>query len=196
MQKNIVILLIIIFISVNCLNLHLYFKGNKKIEKMSNTSTIKKVINDIYIADVQAIRNLAEVSQKLQINGLTIPGNLDVKGKFNYLPKGLISIWYGTSAPKGWALCNGKNGTPDLRGRFVYGYGSRLGSKFKRYGGAERHTLSYNEMPKHRHSGTTASKSHRHSYSARHRRFKVARSCAAICKYSTIGDYGKRLTLM
>ena len=25
-------------------------------------------------------------------------------------------------APKGWSLCDGTNGTPDLRGRFVRGY--------------------------------------------------------------------------
>ena len=34
----------------------------------------------IYNADIQAIRNLAEISQKLQRGGITIPGNLTVKG--------------------------------------------------------------------------------------------------------------------
>jgi microcystin-dependent protein len=41
----------------------------------------------------------------------------------NILPRGLISMWYGTLAtiPSGWALCNGVNGTPDLRNRFIVG---------------------------------------------------------------------------
>jgi len=41
----------------------------------------------------------------------------------NILPKGLISMWYGSLAtiPTGWALCNGSNGTPDLRNRFIIG---------------------------------------------------------------------------
>jgi hypothetical protein len=37
------------------------------------------------------------------------------------IPTGLISMWSGSigSIPAGWALCNGTNGTPDLRDRFV-----------------------------------------------------------------------------
>jgi hypothetical protein len=36
---------------------------------------------------------------------------------------GMIMMWSGTIAniPSGWALCNGSNGTPDLRNRFVIG---------------------------------------------------------------------------
>jgi hypothetical protein len=39
------------------------------------------------------------------------------------VPTGIISLWYGSIAtiPTGWALCNGSNGTPDLRNRFVIG---------------------------------------------------------------------------
>jgi hypothetical protein len=41
----------------------------------------------------------------------------------NAIPSGLISMWYGTIAtiPTGWVLCNGSNGTPDLRNKFVIG---------------------------------------------------------------------------
>lgn len=39
---------------------------------------------------------------------------------------GMIMMWSGSiaSIPSGWALCNGSNGTPDLRNRFVVGAGS------------------------------------------------------------------------
>lgn len=42
------------------------------------------------------------------------------------LPSGVIVIWSGASSaiPAGWYLCNGTNGTPDLRDRFVVGAGS------------------------------------------------------------------------
>ena len=41
-------------------------------------------------------------------------------------PTGGIVMWSGSiaSIPSGWALCNGSNGTPDLRNRFVVGAGS------------------------------------------------------------------------
>ena len=36
------------------------------------------------------------------------------------VPKGFIGMWGGTiaSIPRGWAFCNGSNGTLDMRGRF------------------------------------------------------------------------------
>ena len=41
-------------------------------------------------------------------------------------PSGGIIMWSGSiaSIPSGWYLCNGSNGTPDLRDRFVVGAGS------------------------------------------------------------------------
>ena len=37
------------------------------------------------------------------------------------------------SVPSGWALCNGSNGTPDLRNRFVVGAGMQLCSRCNRW---------------------------------------------------------------
>jgi hypothetical protein len=41
-------------------------------------------------------------------------------------PVGGIIMWSGSvaSIPSGWVLCNGSNGTPDLRNRFIVGAGS------------------------------------------------------------------------
>lgn len=38
---------------------------------------------------------------------------------------GIICLWSGSvaSIPAGWALCDGNNGTPDLRNRFLVGAG-------------------------------------------------------------------------
>ena len=70
----------------------------------------------------------------------------------NVLPKGLIVIWYGNqnNIPSGWALCDGNNDTPDLRGRFILGYSSshEVGS----VGGEENHQLTIQEMPSHNHT--------------------------------------------
>jgi hypothetical protein len=42
------------------------------------------------------------------------------------IPAGIIMLWSGSQAtiPSGWLLCDGTNGTPDLRGRFIIGAGS------------------------------------------------------------------------
>jgi hypothetical protein len=44
----------------------------------------------------------------------------------NIIPTGVITLWYGSIAniPNGWYLCDGGNGTPDLRDRFVVGAGN------------------------------------------------------------------------
>tara|TARA_B100000768_G_C11280715_1_gene378429 strand:- start:1758 stop:2540 length:783 start_codon:yes stop_codon:yes gene_type:complete len=95
-----------------------YLFYNKK-ENMSNTD-IKKIISDIYKADVESIRNLSKIANDLtNKDKVVVPGNLEIKGGLNILPKGCIVAWNGTTAPAGWAMCDGKNGTPDLRGRFI-----------------------------------------------------------------------------
>jgi hypothetical protein len=41
------------------------------------------------------------------------------------VPVGIIAMWAGLEedVPAGWSLCNGENGTPDLRNRFIVGSG-------------------------------------------------------------------------
>ena len=75
------------------------------------------------------------------------------------VPGGIICMWSGqvNNIPGGWALCDGQNGTPDLRDRFILGAGRKYGVGVT--GGEERHTLVVNEMPSHIHgvSGYTSS---------------------------------------
>lgn len=40
------------------------------------------------------------------------------------VPVGGIIMWGDTVIPSGWALCDGQNGRPDLRGKFIVGYDS------------------------------------------------------------------------
>jgi len=79
---------------------------------------------------------------------------------------GSIVIWSGTvaSIPSGWQLCDGTNGTPDLRDRFVVGVRQDSGGvavtgvsgALTQTGGEARHTLTIDEMPAHIHSYTQA----------------------------------------
>ena len=172
-SRQILIIIILIFF-MNCYVLKRNINKIKNVEKFTaSPENIKKQISQIYKVDIEAIRNLSDIADKLQGKGkhrnkeIVLPGNLTVRGKFNHLPKGTIVIYNGTKAPTGWTLCNGSNGTPDLRGRFVYGYGARAGKRWKGSGGSETHKLSTNEMPRHSHSNrcsTSNAGKHRHYY--------------------------------
>ena len=115
-------------------------------------TAINSSVKNLYLVDVEAIRNLSNVATQLQAGGLTIPGDLTIKGKltvvsdisttanlnvtgnFNMIPKGTILAFNSDTAPAGWALCDGTNGTPDLRGRFIRMHSSSLGG-FNDWGG-------------------------------------------------------------
>jgi microcystin-dependent protein len=70
------------------------------------------------------------------------------------VPIGSIMMWSGSiaSIPLNWAICDGNNGTPNLKDRFVVGAGNSY--NVSDVGGAATHTLSVNEMPAHNHNDT------------------------------------------
>src|SRR5690606_35053309 len=82
------------------------------------------------------------------------------------VPSGVIMMWSGSTStiPAGWFLCNGSNGTPDLRNRFIVGAGSTYGVGAT--GGANEVTLTESQIPSHSHGRGTlvnsASGSHNH----------------------------------
>jgi microcystin-dependent protein len=109
-----------IFFIIAILFFNLYWK-NKTKENMTNqpqlTETrVKELINQTYLVDVDAIRNLSEVATKLQAGGLTIPGNLNVKGSIKV--DGSSDI-IGNSTINGACIVMGNsniNGTCDIKG--------------------------------------------------------------------------------
>jgi hypothetical protein len=88
-------------------------------------------------------------------------------------PAGGIILWSGTvgTIPTGWALCDGTNGTPDLRDKFVVGAGGNYtpadaggtaavtvpSSAHSHAITVESHALSISEIPSHAHPGWKSS---------------------------------------
>lgn len=81
------------------------------------------------------------------------------------VPKGAIVVWSGAenNIPANWHLCDGTNGTPDLRDKFVLGAGNNY--SVGQTGGSSTASLSVENMPSHTHTitGSTSSDgSHSH----------------------------------
>ncbi len=84
----------------------------------------------------------------------TVTGDLTVGGTisgFGTAPIGGIIMWSGAQSaiPTGWQLCDGSNGTPDLRNKFVIGAGGKY--SVSETGGEENVTLKLENIPSHNH---------------------------------------------
>lgn len=87
---------------------------------------------------------------KIIVNGEVAQIPTGGGGAVSSIPTGGIIMWSGSTVPDGWALCNGENGTPDLRGRFVLGVSET--HMMGETGGSEEVTLTTNQMPEHLHT--------------------------------------------
>jgi hypothetical protein len=88
-------------------------------------------------------------------------GNLSTLNINNFLPSGTIIMFYSKAIagqvnysaadiPAGWVVCNGENGTPDLRDRVPVG-GGLVGNVYGAKGGSWDHTITTEHLPSHDH---------------------------------------------
>ena len=145
-KKNIIYYFIILII---------IYKIFIKTENFDKHKIRDVVINNLDF-NAEAIRNLDRISKDLLNNNkLTIYGGIDVKERFNYLPKGIIVAWNSNIIPEGWIICDGKNGTPNLLNRFILGNSSK--HKLNSVGGETTVKLNQNNLPSHSHSVSISS---------------------------------------
>lgn len=79
------------------------------------------------------------------------------------VPTGAIVMWSGstTTIPSGWGLCDGTNGTPDLRSKFVMAWSTSVAPGVT--GGSNSNiTLIEANLPAHTHTFTTGGISANH----------------------------------
>ena len=100
-----------------------------------------------------------------------------LSGQTSLVPAGVILLWSGSiaSIPSGWNLCDGTNGTPDLRNRFVVAAGDTYAVGAT--GGADSVTLDASQMPAHTHTfsgSTNTTGAHNHTFQGRYATFDGA----------------------
>ena len=95
-------------------------------------------------------------------------GNLDANLVNSFVPIGGIIMWSGTIAAAealvNWRICDGQNGTPDLRDKFVLGVGSSVAASTAQVndGNSSSNTITLTEaqMPSHNHDLNDPNHSH------------------------------------
>ena len=94
--------------------------------------------------------------------------NVEVGTAVGNVPIGAITLWMGLTAPANWAICDGTNGTPDMRG--LLPIGQNVDYALNTTGGSadaivvsHNHSASTNTTGAHTHS-TTSAGNHAHSY--------------------------------
>ena len=80
-------------------------------------------------------------------------------------PSGVIVMWSGSidDIPTGWALCDGNNGTPDLRDRFVVGAGASY-AKGATGGSKDAVVVSHSHTIDHHHASAYTSVNGNHNH--------------------------------
>lgn len=123
--------------------------------------------NEIWLLEGFSYKFIVKDANDVQITSLDnlYPILQNAPASAPSVPSGVITMWSGSigSVPSGWYLCDGSNGTPDLRDRFIIAAGSTYspgdtggstaytpnGSVAGTVGGT---ALTVAQIPKHRHS--------------------------------------------
>ena len=124
--------------------------------------------------DVLEIEQNSNINVRRNININSSNTNSYIFKGIGMAPIGMIAMWSGDeNGPGGcWVLCDGNNGTPDLRGKFIMSstYSSTLtingettNYSLGQTGGKQYVTLEDEEMPSHSHHGDTQGSQHSHT---------------------------------
>ncbi len=141
--------------TLNNLNGKYNLNVNLSTEIIGNFKTSEEIIRQNQTVEKEQTINGEQIVKSSQDgNTQKVKGNVSAKSiqtdSFNLLPKGVIIMWSKSQIPTGWYLCDGNNGTPNLKDRFVVSTGSDYNLDDK--GGLSEVTLKVENLPSHDHS--------------------------------------------
>ena len=147
------------------------FPQNSIIENRLTAGSIEHILNDVAATTTEAgrlrIATIAEVKAGVVSDAAIVPAN----AQSLYVPVGIITPYFGQLDSNGfvidagtsltrqdWHVCDGTNGTPDLRDRFILGASNShpintTGGNFKitQVVNVAETTLTIDQMPSHHH---------------------------------------------
>lgn len=133
--------------------------GNIRVRDTIKTRTVTALrVNSTNLTAINA--NVANINTN-KINspsGTVVSDGTIAATKFEgegIIPKGGIIMWHGNpnQLPKGWQLCNGENGSPNLSNKFIlsYGEGTEATEGVNSKGGKHFQNLNKTNIPPHTH---------------------------------------------
>lgn len=101
-----------------------------------------------------------------QVLGTTAPDVWEPVELEGVIPVGVIVMYSGSTIPDGWALCNGQNGTPDLRGKFVLSSSTQYPAGSAGGEASVQLTAAQSGVPAHTHQTSSTEVRHAHNIRA------------------------------
>lgn len=165
--------------------------SNYEFDISDDSTVFRKTTGSDLGFEISGDESLFEINKNISVNGHNlVEGDYIVNGNI------IVNAWDKMIAPfyvnfnnddelenlrnRGWYICDGTNGTPNLQGRFIWGGGiydnaslngmvdknGNTDTNYKRFeatGGEANHTLILDEIPSHKHDvSTNPAGSHNH----------------------------------
>ncbi|MCZ4064935.1 hypothetical protein NB636_04790 [Oxalobacter aliiformigenes] len=123
----------------------------------------EQILNKPELSTVATSGSYNDLQDKPDLSEVALSGDYsDLKNIPSAIPSGFIGLWSGAAdaIPDSWALCNGENGTPDLRDKFIIGAGNshavgatggNASQAVNLSGNTGYTTLTVDQMPSHTH---------------------------------------------